>query len=147
MHNGAFKQQTCLNGLYLLWYLHAPYIGFMEPSDAMAARNALTTAPPYPVENALKTLGANIRTARLRRGFSAQDLGQKIGVERHTVADAEKGKASTAIAVYVGLLWALGLIDQLTAVADPAADTEGQTLALAREPKRARRTETLDNDF
>lgn len=113
----------------------------------MAARNALTTAPPYPVEIALKTLGANIRTARLRRGFSAQDLGQKIGVDRHTVADAEKGKPSTAIAVYVGLLWTLGLIDQLTAVADPAADTEGQTLALAREPKRARRTETLDNDF
>jgi hypothetical protein len=32
----------------------------------MAARNPLLAAPPYEVEQALKTLGANIRTARLR---------------------------------------------------------------------------------
>ena len=63
------------------------------------------------------------------------------------MADAEKGKPSTAIGVYAGLLWALGLIDQLATIADPAADEEGKTLALAREPKRARATQTLDNDF
>lgn len=113
----------------------------------MSARNSITTAPPYPVETALRTLGANIRTARVRRGLSAQELGRKIGVGRDTVAEAEKGKPSTSVAVYAGLLWALGLIDQLNAVADPGADAEGQTLALSREPKRARRTETLDNDF
>lgn len=113
----------------------------------MTARNPLTTAPPYPVETALKALGANIRTARLRRRFSAAELGSKIGVDRRTVAEAERGKPSTAVAVYAALLWALGMIDQLAAVADPAADEEGRTLALAREPKRARRTETLDNDF
>lgn len=113
----------------------------------MSKKNALIAAPPYPVEAALKTLGANIRTARLRRRVSAQDLGKRIGVERHTVADAENGKASTAIAVYVALLWALGLVDQLAGVADPSADEEGKALALAREPKRAGRTEALDNDF
>lgn len=113
----------------------------------MTARNPLITAPPYPVETALKTLGANIHTARVRRGLSAQELGRKIGIDRRTVSDAEKGKPSTAVAVYAGLLWALGLIDQLTVVADPAADDEGRALALAREPKRARRSETLDNDF
>ena len=119
----------------------------------MTARNPLTTAPPYPVETALKTLGANIRTARLRRGLSSQDLGLKIGVGRHTVGEAERGKPSTAVAVYAGLLWALGLLDQLGAVAAPTADEEGQTLALSREPKRAGRPGsarwggTLDNDF
>jgi transcriptional regulator with XRE-family HTH domain len=113
----------------------------------MTARNTVTAAPPYPVETALRTLGANIRTARVRRGLTAQELGRKIGVGRDTVAEAEKGKPSTSVAVYAGLLWALGMIDQLVAVADPAADDEGRALALAREPKRARRTETLDNDF
>lgn len=113
----------------------------------MTARNPLLAAPPYPVEAALKTLGANIRTARLRRGLSAHELGSKLGIDRRTVTDAEKGKPSTAVAVYVGLLWALGLLEQLTAVADPTADAEGRALALAREPKRARRAETLDNDF
>ena len=79
----------------------------------MTARNPLITAPPYPVERALKTLGANIRTARVRRGLSAQELGRKIGIDRRTVSDAEKGKPSTAVAVYAGLLWTLGLVDQL----------------------------------
>jgi DNA-binding XRE family transcriptional regulator len=98
----------------------------------MAARNPLITAPPYPVETALKTLGANLRTARVRRGLSAHDLGSKVGIDRRTVTDAEKGKPSTAVAVYVGLLWALGLVDLLTAVADPRADAVGRALALAR---------------
>jgi transcriptional regulator with XRE-family HTH domain len=113
----------------------------------MTARNTLITAVPYPVETALRTLGANIRTARLRRGLSTKDLGSKIGVDRRTVADAEKGKPSAAVAVYAALLWALGMIDQLSALADPATDEEGRALALAREPKRARRQEALDNDF
>jgi DNA-binding XRE family transcriptional regulator len=113
----------------------------------MTARNSLTMAPPYEVEAALKTLGANIRTARLRRGLTADELGQKIGVHRQTVADAERGKPTTAVAVYAGLLWSLGLVAQLAEVAGPAADPEGQALALAREPKRARRTSILDNDF
>ena len=63
------------------------------------------------------------------------------------MTDAERGKPSTAIAVYAALLWTMGLIDQLSTLADPAHDAEGQTLALAREPKRARRTTGLDNDF
>ena len=113
----------------------------------MAARNPLLTAPPYPVESALKTLGANLRTARLRRGLSAQAVAERIGVGRFTVGDAERGKPSTAIAVYVAMLWALGLADQLATLADPAADKEGLALAMSREPKRARPRETLDNDF
>jgi transcriptional regulator with XRE-family HTH domain len=119
----------------------------MQAQGNMAARNSITTTPPYPVEAALRSLGSNIRTARIRRGLSAHDLGRKIGVGRDTVAEAEKGKPSTAIAVYAGLLWALGMVEQLVAIADPAADEEGRTLAMAREPKRARRAETLDNDF
>jgi transcriptional regulator with XRE-family HTH domain len=113
----------------------------------MSKRNGLLAAPPYPVETALKALGANIRTARLRRRLSAEDLARRIGVERHTVADAEKGKVSTAAGVYVALLWALGLVEQLAPVAAPDADEEGKALALAREPKRAAHREALDNDF
>jgi transcriptional regulator with XRE-family HTH domain len=117
----------------------------MEHLAAMPRRAPASV--PYPVETALKVLGANLRTARLRRGLSARDVAERIGVERHTVADAEKGKPSTAIGVYAGLLWTLGLIDQLAVIADPGTDDEGRALALAREPKRARRREVLDNDF
>lgn len=111
----------------------------------MAAKNSLTTTPPYPVEDAIKTLGANLRTARLRRGLTMQEIGEKIGAGTRAVADAEKGKPSTAIAVYVGLLWALDLIDQMQDVAAPENDKEGLALSMSRQ--RARRREELDNDF
>jgi len=113
----------------------------------MSARNALLAAPPYAVERAIKSLGFNIKTARIRRNLTRSDVAEKIGVNRRVVADAENGKPSTAIAVYVGLLWALDLVDQLSPVADPAKDAEGSALALARAPSKVRKAEILDNDF
>ncbi len=111
----------------------------------MTAKNPLTTTPPYAVDSAIKTLGANLRTARLRRGLTIQEVAERIGAGSRAVADAEKGKPSTAIAVYVGLLWALDLIEQLGNVASPGQDEEGLALSFSRS--RARRKETLDNDF
>ncbi len=113
----------------------------------MTARNLLTTTPPYPVEQAMKQLGTNLRTARLRRNLTIEEVAQKIGAGRRAVMDAEKGKPSTGIVVYVALLWAYDLLDPFNEVADPVRDEEGQALALAGERSRARSTETLDNDF
>lgn len=113
----------------------------------MTARNKLLAAPPFAVEQTLKRLGANLRTARLRRNLTIEDVAQKIGTGHRAVADAEKGKASTGIAVYAAMLWALDLLGQMDEVAAPEKDEEGQTLALSRERARARPKAGLDNDF
>jgi transcriptional regulator with XRE-family HTH domain len=113
----------------------------------MTARNKLLTAPPYPVEQTLKRLGAHLRTARLRRNLTIEDMAQKIGTGPRAVSDAEKGKPSTAIAVYTAMLWALDLLDQLADVGAPERDEQGQALALARERGRARPKTELNNDF
>ena len=113
----------------------------------MVARNPLLTAPPYEVEMSLKTLGANLRTARLRRNLSLQQVAEKVGVGRHVVSSAEKGKPSTGIAIYAAILWALGLIDQLSVVADPNHDEEGKALAKSRERARAGTAKGLSDDF
>ena len=113
----------------------------------MAARNKLLTAPPYPVEQTLKRLGANLRTARLRRNLTIDDMAEKIGTGHRAVSDAERGKPSTGIAIYAAMLWAVDLLDQLAEVAVPEKDDEGQTLALSRERARARPKTGLDNDF
>src|SRR5467141_359293 len=113
----------------------------------MKARNPLLGAPPYQVEQSLKKLGADLKTARLRRNLTGEEVAQKIGTTRFTVADAEKGKPSTGVAVYAALLWAYGLIDRLTDLADPGKDEEGTRLALVREPARARHRRKLSNDF
>jgi transcriptional regulator with XRE-family HTH domain len=113
----------------------------------MTAKNPLVQATPYEVEQAVKKLGADLRTARLRRNLTVDAIAAKIGTGRRAVADAEKGKVTTQIAVYAGLLWALGLIDRLGEVADPTLDQEGQRLALTRDRVHARRPKGLDNDF
>ena len=114
----------------------------------MTQKNKLLAAPPFAVEDALKRLGANLRTARLRRNLTIAQVAEKIGTGSRAVSDAEKGKLSTGIGIYTGLLWAFDLLHQLSEVADPAKDDEGQMLALSNERERARqRDEGLDNDF
>ncbi len=113
----------------------------------MTARNPLLSAPPYPVEQALKKLGADIRTARLRRNLTVAEVAQKIGAGPRAIADAEKGKPSTSIAVYAAMLWAFDLLDQLKQVADPGKDEEGKILVRAKGRSRARTSGDLNNDF
>jgi len=113
----------------------------------MSARNTLLLAPPHPVELALAELGANLRTARLRRNLTIEEVAQKIGTGRRAVSDAERGKPSTSVATYAALLWAFDLLSAMSSLADPAHDQEGQALARSRNRVRARRGSALDNDF
>lgn len=107
----------------------------------------MANAPPAAVQDALESLGGNIRTARLRRKLTQDDLARRVGVSRFVVADIEKGKPTTGIAAYLGALWVLGLLDQIREVADPDRDEEGAILERARAPKRAGRRRTLSDDF
>ncbi len=113
----------------------------------MPARNLLTKAPPYAVEQALRRLGSNLRTARLRRNLTIDQVAQKIGTGTRAVRDAEKGKLSTGIAVYSALLWSYDLLGPMAALADPASDSEGLTLDRLSGRTRARASKGLDNDF
>ena len=113
----------------------------------MVARNQLLTAPPFPVEQAVTRLGHNLRTARIRRKYTIEEVAEKIGAGRRAVMDAEKGKASTGIGVYVALLWAYDLLAPLNEVANPGKDEQGLTLASAKQKTRARKSGGLDRDF
>lgn len=113
----------------------------------MSRSSGITTAPPAEVEEAIRRLGRNLRTARLRRRLRIEDVADRIGASRFTVADLERGKVSTSMAAYAGALWALGLLPQMAVVADPDSDEEGKVLEDARRPTQAPRRLTLDNDF
>jgi transcriptional regulator with XRE-family HTH domain len=115
----------------------------------MTARNALLTAIPYPVEQATKKVGNNLRTARLRRKQTIREVAEKIGTGARAVRDAENGKASTGVVVYAALLWAYDLLQPFEDLADPQADEEGFTLAgIGKTPNaRARKGRGLSNDF
>lgn len=98
----------------------------------MSRRNLLVQAPPYPIEQGLRRLGRNLKTARLRRNLTLESVASKVGTSRRVIADAEAGKPSTGAVVYVALLWTYGLLNQLDELASPERDLEGQTLEPAR---------------
>jgi len=107
----------------------------------------ISKSPPAAVEDILNRLGRNIRTARLRRKLSMEELAERVGISRYVLADIEKGKPTTAIAAYLGTLWALGLLRDMREVADPDRDQEGKILERARSPKTAPKRKTIDDDF
>lgn len=113
----------------------------------MTAKNTLTQAPPYAVEQAVRRLGANLRTARLRRNLTIAEVAEKIGTGPRAVSDAEQGKISTGVAVYTALLWAYDLLGPMDTLADPATDAEGLALSRQRERARGHAPKELDSDF
>lgn len=113
----------------------------------MVAQNFLAKAPPYPVEGAIKRLGANLRKARIRRKMTIADAAVRVGTGVRAVMDAEKGKPSTSIAVYSALLWLYDLLGPMDALADPLKDDEGLRLEASRSPQRVRKSAGLDNNF
>ncbi|MEA2108159.1 MAG: helix-turn-helix domain-containing protein [Pseudomonadota bacterium] len=114
----------------------------------MARTSKISKSPPAAVEDILKQLGRNIRTARLRRRLSMKELAERIGISRYVMADIENGKPSTAIAAYMGALWVLDLHRDMREISDPDNDEEGKILERVRSPKTApKRRKAMDNDF
>ena len=114
----------------------------------MSKPSRISQSPPAAVEATLKQIGQNIRTARLRRNLRLQDLAERIGLSRYVMSDIEKGKPTTAVAAYIGALWALGLTHGLNTLADPDLDAEGKALEARNAPQTAgKRRRPLDNDF
>lgn len=99
------------------------------------------------VEVALKVLGRDLRTARLRRKLTLVDVADKLGLTRQIIARAEQGHPTTAISVYVALIWTFGFLGRLAEVTDPAKDLEALALLKARDPSKANPSGGLDNDF
>ena len=113
----------------------------------MPQRTLLTNSPPYAVDENIKKLGSNLRTARLRRNMTIAEAAERIGTGIRSVRDAEHGKVTTAIVVYFSLMWLYDLLPSQSGLADPDSDVEGRRLASVREPKRAYSVRVLDNDF
>jgi transcriptional regulator with XRE-family HTH domain len=114
----------------------------------MAKLSKISAMPPAAVQGILAQIGRNIKTARLRRRLRLEDLAERVGLSRYVMSDIEKGKPTTAVAAYIGALWALGLTEGLGDIADPDSDSEGKTLEALHAPKTAaKRKKALDNDF
>ena len=102
---------------------------------------------PAAIHDAVRTLGANIAQARLRRRLRQEDLARRAGISRGTVVAVERGETGTSIQAYAACLWALGLLEELGLLASTQVDEEGMGLLDARLGERARSTRGIADDF
>ena len=90
--------------------------------------------------NTLIILGENIKTARLRRKISMEQIAERAGISRATVWAVEKGSPSVSMGTYMQILFVLGMDKDILQV---AADDElgrklqdAELLTKRRAPKR-----------
>lgn len=91
-----------------------------------------------PVERALKKFGADLRIARLKRGFTVEMMAQRIGIHRSTYTKMEKGNAMVGLGAYASALYVLGFGTPLGNLIDQRSDDTGLLLDLEKLPKRVR---------
>jgi len=93
-------------------------------------------------EAMLKTLGENLRLARLRRNIPMKLQAARVGISVATLLAIEKGSSGVSIGGYLQVLVALGLEkDILKVAADDELGRKLQDAGLAvraRAPKRSR---------
>ena len=90
-------------------------------------------------ERILKTMGEQIKLARLRRKISVDLVAERAGVSRATVWHVEKGEGSVAIGIYAAVLNALNGLDRdlLLVAKDDELGHKLQDIGLTT-PKRIR---------
>lgn len=99
------------------------------------------------VTSRIRKLGARIRVARKRRGYTIAEVAAKAHINRNTLTALELGKPGVEIGAYVTVLWVLGLDRSLETIADPDRDAHGKTLEMARSPQRVRKPRTSKNEY
>jgi len=92
--------------------------------------------PSAAARQALGKLGADIRDARRRRRLPMSVVADRAFTSRSTLQRIEEGDPSVSMGIYAAVLQALGLLEGLGKVADPASDSVGQALANEALPQR-----------
>ena len=85
----------------------------------------------------LRTVGEQIRLARLRRNISLELVAERAQCSRITAAKVEKGDPTVSMGTYLRILFALQLADDIEMIAKN--DPIGRDLQDLKERKRASR--------
>lgn len=92
-------------------------------------------------ETILKTMGEQVKLARLRRNLSAELVAERAGISRASLWKVESGNPAVAMGIYAAVLHALGNMDKdLALVAkDDEMGRQMQDLNLITRKRASRR--------
>ncbi len=85
--------------------------------DCKMGKSTTATLLPRKVARNLEIVGEQIRLARLRRDLTIEMISERAGCSPLTVMRVEKGTATVAIGIYLRILYALGLDEDILLIA------------------------------
>ena len=100
------------------------------------AKSTMGTKLPRKLEQKMQVVGEQIRLARLRRNLSVAQVAERATCSPLTVSRIEKGAPTVAIGIYLRVLYALQLDDDILSLAKD--DELGRVLQDMSLPQRER---------
>jgi len=90
------------------------------------AKNTMGNRLPRKLEQKMQLVGEQIKLARLRRNLSMAQIAERAMVSELTISRVEKGNPTVSIGIYLRILYALQLDDDIICLAKD--DTMGKAL-------------------
>lgn len=81
------------------------------------AKSTMGTKLPRKLEQKMKIVGEQIKLARLRRDLSIAQVAERATCSPLTISRIEKGSATVSIGIYLRVLYALQLEDDILYIA------------------------------
>ena len=100
------------------------------------AKSTMGTKLPRKLEQKMQVVGEQIKLARLRRNLSVAQVAERATCSPLTVSRIEKGVPTVAIGIYLRVLYALQLDDDMLSLAKD--DELGRALQDMNLPQRKR---------
>lgn len=104
------------------------------------AKSTMGTRLPRKLEEKMKIVGEQIKLARLRRNLSVAQVAERATCSPLTVTRIEKGTPTVAIGIYLRVLYALQLEDDILLIAQQdALGRQLQDLALTNRKRASKK--------
>ncbi len=93
---------------------------------------------PFRTQQAAVQIGANLATWRKLLGLTVQQVAERAGTTRQTVARLERGEGSVRTDTFLNVVRALGVLDDVVKSVDPYETPFGRARADQSLPRRVR---------
>ena len=103
------------------------------------AKNTMGTKLPRKLEQKMQIVGEQIKLARLRRNLSVAQIAERATCSPLTVSRIEKGSSTVSIGIYLRVLYALQLEEDILLAKDDELGRRLQDLSLINRRRASKK--------